>query len=58
MPESDKYAHVNLGDGMQSMLVRIKKDPPIAEADKNKLTAWAQANGFTVSNRRRVLRAE
>ena len=58
MLESDKYAYVNIGNGVESVYVRIKKDPPIAEADKNKLTAWAQANGFTVSNRKRILHAE
>ena len=58
MRESDKYAYVNIGGGVQSIYVRIKKDTPIAEADKNKLTAWAQEKGFPVSNRKRILHAE
>ena len=58
MLESDKYAYVNISGGVQSIYIRIKKDLPMPEADKNKITTWAQEKGFTVSNKRRVLRAE
>ena len=58
MLESDKYAYVNIGGGVQSVYIRIKKDTPIPEADKSKLTAWANKNGFVVSDRKRILRAE
>ena len=58
MLETDKYAYVNIGGGVQSVYVRIKKDIPIAESDKAKLTAWANEKGFTISNRKRILRAE
>jgi len=58
MLETDKYAYVNIGGGVQSIYVRIKKDTPIAESDKAKLTAWANEKGFTISNRKRILHAE
>ena len=58
MLESDKYAYVNIGGGVQSVYIRIKKDMPMPEADRAKLTAWANEKGFTVSNRKRILRAE
>jgi len=58
MLESDKYAHVNIGGGAESVIVRIKKDTPMPETDKAKLISWAEQNGFTVSNRKRILRAE
>jgi hypothetical protein len=56
MLESDKYAYVNIGGGVESVYIRIKKGTPIAETDK--LIAWAQKKGFSVSNRKRVLHAE
>jgi len=58
MLESDKYAYVNIGGGTQSVYIRIKKDIPMSEPDKAKLTAWANEKGFTVSNRKRILHAE
>ncbi len=58
MLESDKYAYVNIGGGVKSVYIRIKKDTPMPESDKAKLIAWAQKNGFTVSNRKRILHAE
>ena len=58
MLESDKYAYVNIGGGVQSVYIRIKKDTPIPEAEKSKLAAWAKKNGFTVSNRKRILHAK
>ncbi len=58
MLESDKYAYVNIGGGVQSIYIRIKKDTPIAETEKAKLIAWAQEKGFVISNRKRILRAE
>jgi hypothetical protein len=58
MLESDKYAYVNIGGGVESVYIRIKKDTPIAETDKAKLIAWAQENGFSISNRKRILHAE
>lgn len=58
MLESDKYAYVNIGGGVESVYIRIKKDTPMPESDKAKLIAWAQKNGFTVSNRKRILHAE
>ena len=58
MLESDKYAYVNIGNGVESVYVRIKKDTPIAETDKSKITAWAQEKGFSVSAKKRILHAE
>jgi hypothetical protein len=58
MLESDKYAYVNIGGGVESVYIRIKKDTPVPEQDKAKLTAWADKNGFTVSAKKRILRAE
>jgi len=58
MLESDQYHCVNIGCGVESIYFRIKKEPPFAEADKNKLTARAQEKGFTVSKRKRILSAE
>ena len=58
MLESDKYAYVNIGGGVESVYVRIKKDTPVPEQDKAKLMAWADKNGFTVSAKKRILRAE
>jgi hypothetical protein len=58
MLESDKYAYVNIGGGVESVYIRIKKDTPMPESDRAKLTAWAQEKGFTVSNRKRILHAE
>ena len=58
MLETDKYAYVNIGGGVQSVYVRIKKDTPIAESDRAKFIAWANEKGFTISNRKRILRAE
>ena len=58
MLESDKYAYVSIGGGIQKVFVRIKKDIPMPEEDKNKLIAWANEKGFKVSNRKRILRAE
>ena len=46
MLESDKYAYVNIGGGVESVYIRIKKDIPIAENEKAKLIAWAQEKGF------------
>ena len=57
MMHSDKYATVSMGDN-GTVLVRIKKPTPVMEADKVKLIAWAQENGFIVSNRKRILHAE
>jgi hypothetical protein len=37
MLESDKYAYVNIGGGVESVYIRIKKDTPIAETEKAKL---------------------
>ncbi len=58
MLESDKYAYVNIGGGVQSVYIRIKKDTPIPETEKAKLIAWAQEKGFVVSNGKRILHAE
>ncbi len=58
MLESDKYAYVNIGGGVESVYIRIKKDTPMPEADKAKLIEWANKKGFTVSNRNRILHAE
>ncbi len=58
MLESDKYAYVNIGGGVESVYIRIKKDIPMPETDKAKLIAWAQEKGFVVSNRKRILHAE
>ena len=58
MLESDKYAYVNIGGGVGSVYIRIKKDTPIAGNEKDKLIAWAQEEGFSVSNRKRILHAE
>ena len=58
MLESEKYAYVNIGNGAESVYIRIKKAPPLPEGDKAKLIAWAQEKGFSVSNRKRILRAE
>ena len=58
MLESDKYAYVNIGGGMQSVYIRIKKDIPMPEPDKAKITAWANEKGVSVSNRKRILHAE
>jgi len=55
---SDKYAHVNIDGKVEAIYIRIKKDTPLADADKAKLAAWAEQKGFTVSNRKRMLRAE
>jgi hypothetical protein len=55
---SDKYAYVNIGGGVESVYIRIKKNVPIPETDKAKLIAWAQEKGFSVSNRKRILHAE
>jgi hypothetical protein len=58
MLESDKYAYVNIGGGVQSIYIRIKKATPIAETEKAKFIVWAQAKGFSISHRKRILRAE
>ena len=58
MLESNKYAYVNIGGGVESVYIRIKKDIPIAENEKAKLIAWAQEKGFVVSNGKRILHAE
>jgi hypothetical protein len=58
MLESDKYAYVNIGAGVQGVYVRIKKEPQLPDADKAKLVAWAQEKGFSISHRKRILRAE
>ncbi len=58
MLESDKYAQVNIGGGAESVYIRIKKDTPMPETEKAKLTAWAEEKGFRISNRKRILRAE
>ncbi len=58
MLESDKYAYVNIGGGVESVYIRIKKGIPIAENGKAKLISWAQEKGFAVSNRKRILHAE
>ena len=58
MLESNKYAYVNIGGGVESVYIRIKKDIPMPETDKAKLIAWAQEKGFSVSNRKRILHAE
>jgi len=58
MMNSEKYAHVNIDGVDEIVLVRIKKDQPMPEGDKAKLTAWADKNGFTVSAKKRILRAE
>jgi hypothetical protein len=58
MMNSEKYAHVNIDGIDEIVLVRIKKDQPMPEQDKAKLTAWADKNGFNVSAKKRILRAE
>jgi hypothetical protein len=58
MMNSEKYAHVNIDGVDEIVLVRIKKDQPMPEQDKTKLTAWADKNGFVVSAKKRILRAE
>jgi hypothetical protein len=58
MMNSEKYAHVNIDGVDEIVLVRIKKDQPMPEQDKAKLTAWADKNGFNVSAKKRILRAE
>jgi hypothetical protein len=58
MMNSEKYAHVNIDGVDEIVLVRIKKDQPMPEQDKAKLTAWADKNGFIVSAKKRILRAE
>ncbi len=58
MLESDKYAYVNIGGGVESVYIRIKKGAPMPETEKAKLIAWAQEKGFRISNRKRILRAE
>ena len=58
MFESDKYAYVNIGGGVESVYVRIKKDAPLPETDKARLISWAEQNGFTISNKKRILHAE
>jgi hypothetical protein len=58
MLESNKYAYVNIGGRAESVYIRIKKDIPMPEPDKAKLTAWANEKGFTVSRRKRLLHAE
>jgi hypothetical protein len=58
MMDSERYAHVNINGVEESVLVRIKKDVPMPESDKDKLTAWANQNGFIVSKRKHILRAE
>jgi hypothetical protein len=58
MMNSEKYAHVNIDGVDEIVLVRIKKDQPMPEQDKAKLTSWADKNGFTVSSKKRILRAE
>jgi hypothetical protein len=58
MMNSEKYAHVNIDGVDEIVLVRIKKEQPMPEQDKAKLTAWADKNGFTVSAKKRILRAE
>jgi len=58
MMNSEKYAHVNIDGIDEIVLVRIKKDQPMPEQDKAKLTAWADKNGFVVSAKKRILRAE
>ncbi len=46
MLESDKYAYVNIGGGVESIYIRIKKATPMPESDKNKLVACAQRRAF------------
>jgi hypothetical protein len=58
MMDSDRYAHVNIKGVDESVLVRIKKEMPIPEADRAKLIDWANRKGFTVSRRKRILHAE
>ena len=58
MMNSEKYAHVNIDGIDEIVLVRIKKDQPMPEQDKAKLTEWADKNGFNVSAKKRILRAE
>ena len=58
MMNSEKYAHVNIDGVDEIVLVRIKKDQPMPDQDKAKLTAWADKNGFRVSAKKRILRAE
>jgi hypothetical protein len=58
MLASDKYAYVNIGNEGIVHLVRIKKDTPMPESDKAKLTDWANKMGFTISKRKPILRAE
>ena len=58
MMNSEKYAHDNIDGVDEIVLVRIKKDQPMPEQDKAKLTAWADKNGFNVSAKKRILRAE
>jgi len=48
----------NIGGGTQSVYIGIKKDIPMLEPDKAKLTAWVNEKGFTVSRRKRILHAE
>ena len=58
MLESDKYAYVSIGGGVESVYIRIKKDTLIPETDRAKLIAWAQEKGFPVSAKKRILHAE
>jgi len=39
MLESNKYVQVNIGGRAESVYIRIKKDIPMPEPDKAKLTA-------------------
>jgi hypothetical protein len=56
--DSEKYAYVNIA-GEQPIYVRIRKVfVPMPEADKVKLTDWANRKGFTISNRKRILHAK
>ncbi len=57
MSKQGKYALVNI-DGQESVVVRITKTTPLKTEDRTKLTDWADKNGFTISNKRRLIVAE
>ena len=57
MSKQGKYALVNI-DGEDSVVVRITRTTPLKPEDRTKLRDWAEKNGFTVSNKRRIIVAE
>lgn len=58
MMQSEKYAHVNIDGAEETVLVRIKKEASLPDADKLKLSSWAERHGFTLSKRKHILRVE